>query len=189
MAKDTTNQKKNITKPKTNKRKKYTVGDYVAYGVFALILLVVLGATGYFYGIHRPKTNEDITQKAEEFSELFFNIDYEAFSFEPLLGYLSPGLVRSHQAYEQQFINDYRAKQYTMVIHEIESFVTESGWENAKVQVNILAEEDSLLLETPKKAWSIMHYEFERIDGEWVIARYEPGVAKEVNELNELKGQ
>ena len=163
---------KDKTRKITKKKKKFSVGDYMALGVFTLILLAALSATGYFYGIYRPQTNEIVAQRAEEFGELSFTIDHEDFSFQPLYVYLSPAHVRAYRNYEQRFQQEYSAKQYTRVVHEIETKVIQSGWDKAKVQVDILVEENSILMEESNKEWITMQYEFEKFNGDWIIAKF-----------------
>ncbi len=185
MAKET---KKNISQNKVNKKKKkFSTSDFVAMGVFGLIILIVLGSVGYYYGYHRPTTNRIVSQKAEEFTKLFYDIDYENedYSFEPLYEYLNYDRQVVLSRNEANMKNSRRLQRMKVTVHEVESIVVESGWDTARVRVNMYYTEVTISTEDPKPVWGIMYYDFENLDGEWLIKSYAPGTLNETNLLNE----
>lgn len=175
MAKQNLKQgSKQTTKPKkTKKRKRFSIPDFIAAAIFALIIAVVIGSVGYYYGIHRPQAGRTVTERAVTFSELFFNFDYrdEDFSFEPILPLLTSRRARIMALESERVINNRQATQLRSEVLETEVEVTNLTWDRATVLVRIKYKEDSLTQDS-EITDGIISFTFQKVGNDWLIDRY-----------------
>ena len=165
---------KQITKKRVaKKRKKFSTPDFVAVAIFALIIAVVIGSVGFYYGIYRPQAERLVSQKSVEFTELFFNIDHEdeEFSFEPLYAYLTGGRAHLLELQADTLVKNRKARELKVEVLETEAEVTEIGWEVATAKVRIKYVESSNIKDA-ETVDAMITFDFQRVDGEWLIARY-----------------
>lgn len=164
---------KQINKKKASKkRKKFSTADFVAAAVFTLIIAVVIGSIAFYYGIYRPQAEKIVSEKAVEFTELFFDINHEQeFSFEPLYPYLTAGRAQILQIEEDRLIINRQAMELNVEVLETEADVTSIGWEEATVKVKLRYVESSNTKDAETVDAMIM-FDFNRVDGQWLISSY-----------------
>lgn len=188
MAKQT--KKSKVIKPSkaSKKKKKFSTTDYVAFAILALILTAIIGVTGYYYGIHRPHASGIVRERAEQFTETYFDIDYNRdLDVEAVSAFLT-GQLANFVSRDAESINRNRKVNETMAeVHEVESEVVDMSLETARVRVKFKYTESTITKE-PTTAWGIVYLNFRKVGNEWLIERYITAPKPEVDELNEQRG-
>lgn len=179
------NRQGKVKKVVKNKRSKFNLTDYIAVSIFAIIIAVIVGSIGYYYTIYLPHGRNTVNERAEEFTKLYFNVNYldENFSFEPLYEYLTVERRRILQQDQNRIINNRKVQELQMEIHQIETEVLEISWDSAKVKV-IFQYTERKIDQQPETTWGIIYYDFRKVGDQWLIERYYPGEKEEIDNIN-----
>ncbi|SET06596.1 hypothetical protein [Anaerobranca gottschalkii] len=174
-----------VKKVVKNKKSKFSFTDYIAVSIFAIIIAVIVGSIGYYYAIYLPHSRSTVSERAKEFTELYFTVDYldEDFSFEPLYEYLTVERRRILQQDQNRILNNRKIQELQMEIHQIETETLEISWDSAKVKV-IFQYTERKIDQEPETNWGIVYYHFRKVGDQWLIERYYPGEKEEIDNIN-----
>jgi hypothetical protein len=179
------NKQEKVKKVVKKKKNKFNLTDYIAVSIFAIIFAVIIGSIGYYYTIYLPQGRNAVSERAKEFTELYFNVDYldEEFTFDPLYEYLTVERRRILQQDKNRIINNRKVQELQVEIHQIETETLEISWDNAKVKVEFKYTERKIN-QQPETVWGIIYYEFRKVGDQWLIEKYYPGEKEEIDKLN-----